>query len=94
MRENAALHHRAAQFAPEDALPLLARAGPAISALPVNSVKSMTYANAAWTVELTGVDARLVSRVARALDSAGVRAVAAPVAGGVRMRLTLDVPYR
>ena len=94
MRENTTLRHRAAQPAPEDALPLLARAAPAVTTLPPNAVKSMTYANAAWTLELTGVDGDLVSRMARALDTAGVRAVAAPVAGGTRMRLTLDVPYR
>jgi hypothetical protein len=94
MRDNRTLRHRAAQATPEDALPLLARAAPAVSALPPNAVKSMTYANAAWTLELTGVDAEVVSRVARALDSAGVRAIAAPVSGGTRMRLTLDVPYR
>jgi len=91
---NATLMHRAGKHAPQDALPLLARAAPAIGALQRGTLKSMTYAGDAWTVELVGVDAESVSRLARALDDQGVRAVSASVAGGTRMRLTLDAPYR
>ena len=93
-RQHAALAHRAGQYAPQDALPLLARAAPSLAALPRTSVRSMAYASDAWTIEVAGVDTSIVSHLARSLDDAGVRSVAAPVSGGTRMRLTLDAAYR
>jgi hypothetical protein len=93
-RRYAELRHRASQSAPGDALPLLARAAPSLAALPRGSLKSATYANDAWTIELGKLDASSVSATARALGRAGVSAVSAPTAGGVRMRLTLDATAR
>jgi type II secretory pathway component PulL len=90
-RANAQARHRAGKAAPGDAVPLLARAAPAIATLPAGALKSATYANDAWTLELANVDAQSVSRVARALAHAGIDAVSAPTAGGVRMRLALGV---
>jgi hypothetical protein len=86
---NARARHRAGRAAPGDAVPLLARAAPAIATLPAGALKSATYANGAWTLELVNVDAQSVSRVARALARAGVDAVSAPTASGTRMRLAL-----
>ena len=93
-RQNADLRHRASRSAPTDALPLLARAAPSIARLPAGSLKSATYANDAWTIELVKLDAQAVSRVTRALGLVGVDAVSAPIAGGTRMRLTLDATAR
>ena len=88
-RANAQARHRAGKAAPGDAVPLLARAAPAIATLPAGALKSATYANDAWMLELANVDAQSVSRVARALAHAGIDAVSAPTASGVRMRLAL-----
>ncbi|HKU85586.1 MAG TPA: hypothetical protein VJV77_04535, partial [Casimicrobiaceae bacterium] len=60
-----------------------------IATLPAGALKSATYANEAWTLELANVDAQSVSRVARSLAHAGIDAVSATTASGVRMRLAL-----
>ena len=89
-RRNAELRHRASKSAPDDALPLLARAAPSIAGLPSGTLRSATYANNAWTIEFGKLDPESVSRVTRALGRSGIDAVSAPTAGGTRMRLTLD----
>jgi len=86
---HADLRHRAGQSAPADALPLLARAAPALSSLPSNALKSATYADGAWTIELGAVDGAQLSAAERALTNAGVAALQAKTAGGYRMRLSL-----
>jgi type II secretory pathway component PulL len=86
---NAQARHRAGRAAPGDAVPLLARAAPVIATLPSGTLKSATYANDAWMLELASIDAQSVSRVARSLAHAGIDAVSAPTASGVRMRLAL-----
>jgi general secretion pathway protein L len=90
-RWHADLRHRAGQSAPADALPLLARAAPALSSLPSNTLKSATYADGAWTLELATVDAAALARVDRALAGAGVTALQAKTGGGYRMRLSLTL---
>src|SRR5204863_9628525 len=50
-RWHADLRHRVGLTARSDALPLLARAAPALSSLAPNMVKSATYADGAWTIE-------------------------------------------
>ena len=92
-RHDAALH-RAGKPTTSDALPLLARAAPSIATLPPGTVKSMLYANDAWTLELATIGADTLSGVTQALDRAGVAAVSAAAAGGTRMRLTLDASAR
>ena len=91
---HAELRHRAARNAPADAWPLLARAAPSMSMLPSGTLRSATFANDAWTLELGALDAETLSRVTRALGRAGVDAVSAPTTGGARMRLTLDPAAR
>jgi len=86
---HADLRHRVGQSAPADALPLLARAAPALSSLPSNALKSATYADGAWTIELATVDDAALARVDRALANAGVAALQAKTAGGYRMRLAI-----
>jgi type II secretion system protein L len=88
-RWHADLRHRAGQTAPSDALPLLARAAPALSSLSPNAVKSATYTDGAWTIELGAVDTGALAGVDRALTGAGVTTLQAKTGGGYRMRLSL-----
>ena len=93
-RQHAQLRHRAAQSAPADALPLLARAAPTLGVLPPGVLRSAHYADNAWTLELGKLDAAALSRTTRALADAGVDALAAPTAAGMRMRLSLAATAR
>ena len=93
-RHYAAARHRASQSAPTDALPLLARAAPALAALPAGALRSARYAGDAWTVDLVKLDATTLSRLERRLGDAGLDALAAPASGGTRMRLSLAVTAR
>jgi hypothetical protein len=88
-RWHADLRHRAGQAAPSDALPLLARAAPALSSLPPSAVKSATYAGGAWTIELGTVDVGALASVDRTLTGSGVTALQAKTSGGYRMRLSI-----
>jgi type II secretion system protein L len=88
-RRHSELRHRAGQDAPADALPMLARAAPALASLPGGALKSATYATDAWTIDMSAVDATTLAGVTRALTDAGIVAVVAPRTDGVRMRLTL-----
>jgi type II secretion system protein L len=93
-RRNAELRHLASKRAPADAVPLLARAAPALAQLPNGALKSASYADDAWTLEFATLDAEALSHVSRALGQAGIAAVSAPTAGGTRMRVTLDATAR
>ena len=88
-RQYALARHRAQQAAPADALPLLARAAPALGSLPPGALRAARYAGDAWTLELGKVDPSLVPGLARRLADAGVDALAAPTSGGTRVRLSL-----
>ena len=81
--------HAAGRSAPEDALPLLARAAPALKSLPAGTLRSAHYASDAWTLELAALDRDALSRTSRALAAAGLDVLAAPVSGGTRMRVAL-----
>ena len=93
-RRYAELRHRASLAAPGDALPLLARAAPALGALPAGALRSARYSGGSWTLELGKLDAGVGSRLEQTLASAGLDAVAAPTSGGTRMRLTLAATAR
>lgn len=93
-RQNADLRHRAGKPASTDALPLLARAAPALGSSATHNVKSMAYRGGTWTLELSTTDAASITELSRKLDQAGLRTISAPVAGGTRMRLTLDPAYQ
>lgn len=93
-RRNAELRHAAAKPAVTDALPLLARAAPALGALPQGTLKSGIYTDDAWTFELGRLDTATLSGVIRALGNAGIDALAAPTSSGTRMRATLDATAR
>ena len=87
---HADLRHRAGLAAPADAIPLLARAAPALSALPSGALKSATYADGAWTIEFGPLDASMQAALDRALRNAGASALQAKTSGGYRMRISLS----
>jgi hypothetical protein len=86
-RRYAELRHANGLPAPDDALPLLARAAPALVALPTGSVKRASYADGHWTLELALADSAAIGDVALRLRGAGVPALVAASANGTRMRL-------
>src|SRR6478736_337988 len=73
-RRYAMLRHAQNLAAPDDALPLLARATAALAALPPGIVKSAVYADGHWTLELARADPVVV----RDLD-ARMRAARVPM---------------
>ncbi len=89
-RKDAALRHRAGLSAQDDALPLLARAAPALSALPAGAVRSLHYADGHIVFELQKTDAASSTRLQRALQAMGMTAIAVPTAAGERLRVGLD----
>ncbi len=80
--------HRAGHSAPSDALPLLARAAPALAQLPPGALKSATFVAGSWTLDLARLDAAVAARLDRELVAAGLAVLAAPSASGLRMRLS------
>ncbi len=90
VKRHADLRHRAGLAAPADAVPLLARAAPALSALPSGALKSATYADGAWTIEFASLDAATQAALDRALRNAGASALQAKTSGGYRMRISLS----
>jgi hypothetical protein len=79
--------HRAGLHAPRDALPLLARAAPALAGLPVGSLKSATFAADAWTLELAPLDDAELRTLDARLAQAGLSALHAKTASGARARI-------
>jgi hypothetical protein len=71
---------------PDDAMPLLARATPALAGLPAGAVKSATYADGHWTLDLLRPDAAIIADLDARLRAAGVPALMATSATGTRVR--------
>jgi hypothetical protein len=86
-RRYADVRHEHGLAAPDDALPLLARAAPALRALPPGAVKMATYADAHWTLDLALSNADAVAALDAQLRQDGVPALVATTAAGVRIRL-------
>ena len=72
--------------APDDPLPLLARAAPALAALPSGTLKSATYADGHWTLDLQRADPALVRELDARLRRAGAPAIVATTPAGTRLR--------
>lgn len=89
-RRAAATAHASGRMADGDLLPLIARAAPTLSALPSGSLRKLTYGERRLVAELGGLDEARMSGVVRDLAAAGLTAVAAPVAGGVRIAMTVE----
>lgn len=83
----AELRHSHGMPAPDDALPLLARAAPALRTLPAGSVKSVSYASGHWTIDLARADLSAIAEVDARLKEARVPALIATSAAGARIRL-------
>src|SRR5207253_603483 len=89
-RRHAELRHRAGLETSSDMLPLLARAAPALAAVPPGALKSARYADGAWTIDFATLDAAALAALDRGLRNAGVDALQASTSAGNRMRLTVS----
>jgi type II secretion system protein L len=81
------LKHRSGLAARDDFLPLLARAAPALAALPAGALRSLSYADGHVVLDLQKLDGSEPSRLQRDLARAGLVAISAPTAGGARLRI-------
>jgi type II secretion system protein L len=90
MRRERDLRHRAGLAARDDFVPLLARAAPALGALPPGALRGLSFGDGHVVLELQQLDPAQTSRVQRELQQAGLVAIAAPTASGARIRIGLD----
>jgi type II secretion system protein L len=81
--------HARGLAAPSDALPLFARVAPTLAALPPGSIKSATYADGHWTLDVRPVDAAALRELDGRLRRAGMAAIAATTPAGTRLRIGL-----
>ncbi len=88
-RKFAEARHRAGLAAPADALPLLARAAPALAALPSGALKGATYTPGQWTFELAQLESDALRAFDRRLATSGLATIAATGTSGTRARITL-----
>ena len=86
-RRFTAARHRAGLAAPTDALPLLARAAPALAALPPAALRTATYASGSWTFDLQRVEPGALTELDAALGIAGLSTIRATTASGARVRI-------
>ncbi len=86
-QRHAEKRHAAGLAVADDALPLLARAAPALAALPQGTLKRAHYAGGAWTLELAPVDADVRAALDARLSAAGLSALQATTADGLRVRI-------
>lgn len=86
-RRYAEARHAARESAPDDALPLLARAAPALAAVPSGKWKRAVYASGAWTLEFSALDDATRDALIQRLVDAGLTALHAANAGGLRVRI-------
>jgi type II secretion system protein L len=89
-RRDGELRHRAGLAAGNDLLPLLARAAPALSALPGGAIRSLRYADGHVVFELQKLDPSQTTLLQRELQRQGLVAIAVPIANGARLRIGLD----
>ncbi len=68
-------------------MPLLARVAPALAPVPGSALKSATYADAAWTLELPALDDPTANALVQRVAATGVPVVHARSESGVRMRI-------
>ena len=86
-RRYAQVRHEHGLAAPEDALPLLARAVPALDLLPPGSVKRAAYADGHWTLDLALANPGAIAELEVRMREAGVPALVASSPNGARMRI-------
>ena len=68
-------------------MPLLARAAPALAALPAGALRTATYGQGAWTLDMAQIDAAALASLRDHAGNAGLDLVHAPTASGVRARI-------
>jgi hypothetical protein len=88
-RKFADARHRAGLGVADDALPLLARAAPALAALPPGAFKSASYGSATWTFDLARLDPAVAATLDRQLTGAGIATLQATSPTGTRLRASL-----
>ena len=86
-RRYAQMRHNQGLSAPDDALPLLAKAAPALATLPPGSVKRAAYADGHWTLDLALTNPAAIGDLELRMRNAGVPALVASSSNGVRMRI-------
>lgn len=84
------LKHRAGLVAADDFLPLLARAAPALSALPAGAVRSLSYADSHLLLDLQKIEPAEATRLQHEMQRASLLAISAPTATGTRLRVGTD----
>lgn len=82
--------HRAGLPSPNDAMPVLARAAPALAALPAGAFRTATWTAGAWTLELAPLDEAALSGFTQRVGAAGLSLLHARTASGVRARVALS----
>lgn len=90
MRRERDLKHRGGLAARDDFVPLLARAAPALGALPPGALRGLSFGDGHVVLELQKLDPAQTSRLQRELQQAGLVAIAAPTASGARLRIGLN----
>ena len=70
-------------------MPLLARAAPALGALPAGALKSATFSPGQWTFEIGVMPLTGVAAFEQQLANRGLLALAATNPSGTRLRATL-----
>ncbi len=86
LRQYAELRHANGVATPDDPLPLLARAAPALARLPAGMLKSATFADGTWTLELGPLDAVMLLQLDAGMKAAELPAVRATTSAGTRAR--------
>ena len=86
-RRYAELRHAQGLPAPDDALPLLARTAPALAGLPPGMVKSATYADGHWTLDLARADPTVIRDLDTRMRAVRVPILVATSATGARVRV-------
>lgn len=86
-RRHAEILHSHRMPTVDDALPLMARASPAVARLPQGAVKRAVYADTHWTLEIAAADAAALGDLQARLRQANVDAIVVTVPGGARVRL-------
>ncbi|MBI3148666.1 MAG: hypothetical protein HYZ17_09170 [Betaproteobacteria bacterium] len=84
--------HGAGLAAAQDALPLLARATPALALLGESALRQAHYASGRWTLDLAPQEPALRQRLATALALAGLQVLDAEQGGGLRVMLQESEP--
>jgi len=92
-RENyARLRHAAGLPAPQDALPQLARAAPALAQMGDSALRQAQFSGGRWTLDLAPLSAAQRQQLVTALRQAGFSPIYAEQANGLRMMLSEELP--